>query len=117
MLTVSGSYFFTPVSKTATIFGWFSAADACFAAESGLELWVSGQIRAHHLPGSDGTAKAFIATQIDSAIPPRPISSPTSYRPLIIRCWDTVFLMRRYAAGPIVMVIGSRSTISFGHFI
>src|SRR5699024_8053784 len=34
------------------------------------------------------------------SIPPRPISSPTSYRPLIIRCWDTVFLIGRYAAGP-----------------
>src|SRR5699024_2241230 len=33
------------------------------------------------------------------SIPPRPISSPTSYRPLIIRCWDTVFLIGRYAAG------------------
>src|SRR5699024_12545912 len=34
-----------------------------------------------------------------SASPTRPISSPTSDPPLIIRCWDTVFLIGPYAAG------------------
>src|SRR5699024_12075308 len=39
-----------------------------------------------------------------SAIPPRPMSSPTSYRPLIMRCGDTVFLIGRYAVGSAPLV-------------